>query len=311
MFISTQGLDAASGRDTWRDLLSNAFVPMQAVLPEHETFQGEILEHSLGGTFISSVSAGAHVARRTSAHVASAENEYLKLSTPLTGMCRVEQEGKQVLLNPGDLTVYDTNRPFTLSFDGPSKMLVMMFPPQALNLSRDLLPDVLLEHYSGTTGIGTLVSPLLNNLVRHFDEIDPSSNSRLASNVLDLVAILFAERLQVPVMRSPNQTLIVRAHDLIERNLDDAELGPELVAATIHISVSYLHKLFKQDGRSVSRYILERRLERCRRDLVDPVHHMVPVGSIGARWGFPDAARFSRVFKAAYGISPRDYRLAH
>ncbi|THA40311.1 helix-turn-helix domain-containing protein [Streptomyces sp. A1547] len=33
-----------------------------------------------------------------------------------------------------------------------------------------------------------------------------------------------------------------------------------------------------------------------------------PVHAVGARWGFADAAAFSRTFRAAYGISPRDHR---
>ncbi|WP_082593086.1 helix-turn-helix domain-containing protein [Phycicoccus sp. Soil803] len=32
------------------------------------------------------------------------------------------------------------------------------------------------------------------------------------------------------------------------------------------------------------------------------------MGAIAARWGFWDAAHFSRAFKAEYGCSPRAYR---
>ncbi len=28
------------------------------------------------------------------------------------------------------------------------------------------------------------------------------------------------------------------------------------------------------------------------------------------KWGFGDAAHFSRVFKATYGVSPREFRVA-
>ena len=34
------------------------------------------------------------------------------------------------------------------------------------------------------------------------------------------------------------------------------------------------------------------------------------MAAIGARWGYPDPAHFSRLFKAAYGVGPRDYRAA-
>jgi len=36
-----------------------------------------------------------------------------------------------------------------------------------------------------------------------------------------------------------------------------------------------------------------------------------PVAAVGARWGYPDPAHFSRLFKAAYGVGPRDYRASH
>jgi AraC-like DNA-binding protein len=33
-----------------------------------------------------------------------------------------------------------------------------------------------------------------------------------------------------------------------------------------------------------------------------------PISAIAARWGFPDPAHFSRLFKATYGRSPRQFR---
>ncbi|MFI6084636.1 AraC family transcriptional regulator, partial [Streptomyces sp. NPDC051217] len=32
------------------------------------------------------------------------------------------------------------------------------------------------------------------------------------------------------------------------------------------------------------------------------------IATIGRSWGFPDATHFSKVFKQAYGITPRDWR---
>ncbi|GAA2788117.1 hypothetical protein GCM10010470_23340 [Saccharopolyspora taberi] len=55
-------------------------------------------------------------------------------------------------------------------------------------------------------------------------------------------------------------------------------------------------------------WIRQRRLERCRRDLTNPHLRQRPVHAIAARWGFTDPAHFSRIFRAAYGLSPSDYR---
>ena len=48
--------------------------------------------------------------------------------------------------------------------------------------------------------------------------------------------------------------------------------------------------------------------EQTRQDLLDPALGDRPVSAVGARWGFPDAAAFSRAFRAAYGLPPGEYR---
>jgi AraC-like DNA-binding protein len=58
----------------------------------------------------------------------------------------------------------------------------------------------------------------------------------------------------------------------------------------------------------VAGWIRARRLERCRHDLADPGMAARPVAAIAARWGFTSAADFSRVFRAAHGVPPAEYR---
>ncbi|MGO4429032.1 helix-turn-helix transcriptional regulator, partial [Streptomyces sp. MCAF7] len=76
-----------------------------------------------------------------------------------------------------------------------------------------------------------------------------------------------------------------------------------------HISVSYLHRLFREHGSTtVSSWIRRQRLEAVRRDLADPLLRATPIHRIAARRGFSHAAVFSRAFRAAYGLPPKDYR---
>jgi AraC-like DNA-binding protein len=51
-------------------------------------------------------------------------------------------------------------------------------------------------------------------------------------------------------------------------------------------------------------------LERARRDLSDPAQSSVAVHDIAERWGYTQQSVFSRSFRSAYGVSPRDYRRA-
>ena len=66
--------------------------------------------------------------------------------------------------------------------------------------------------------------------------------------------------------------------------------------------------MFHAADTTVSGWIRSRRLEHCRRDLRDPILLPRSVGVIAARWGFIDAAHFSRIFRTAFGEPPSSYR---
>ena len=97
--------------------------------------------------------------------------------------------------------------------------------------------------------------------------------------------------------------------DHIEKNLTDPLLSPSSIAEAHFISTRRLHYLFRDEGTTVTAWIKTRRLERCRLELSDPYLGEDTVTRIAQRCGFVDAAHFSRCFRVAYGVSPREYRL--
>ena len=94
----------------------------------------------------------------------------------------------------------------------------------------------------------------------------------------------------------------------IDQNLADPELSPATIAAAQHISERYLYVVFAGQGMSVAAWIRDRRLQHCRRDLVNPAMRDCSVAAIGTRWGFASPAHFSRVFRRTFGVTPGQYR---
>ena len=45
-------------------------------------------------------------------------------------------------------------------------------------------------------------------------------------------------------------------------------------------------------------------------DLRDPAYADLSISAIASRWGLPSAPHFSRLFRVAYGCSPREFRRA-
>jgi AraC-like DNA-binding protein len=104
------------------------------------------------------------------------------------------------------------------------------------------------------------------------------------------------------------RTLLTSVQAFIERRLADPRLAAGDIAAAHHISPRLLYRLFEEQGTSVGRWIRARRLERCRRDLLNPALSELPASAIAFGWGFADAAHFSRAFRKAYGHPPGEYR---
>jgi AraC-like DNA-binding protein len=142
------------------------------------------------------------------------------------------------------------------------------------------------------------------------EQLEQAPGTRLAHSALDLVSTLFAAELGHTPRRDPHEELLERIREHIEQRLGSTDLTPASIAAAHFISTRHLHALFHDTGATVAGWVRQRRLERCRRDLVAPRFADAPVSVIAARWGFVDAAHFSRAFKAEFGMPPREYRAA-
>ncbi|MGW2839320.1 helix-turn-helix domain-containing protein [Streptomyces sp. NPDC001493] len=101
------------------------------------------------------------------------------------------------------------------------------------------------------------------------------------------------------------QVARVRAH--IEERLPDPGLCARSVAHALGMSPRHLHRLFEAEELSVARLIRRRRLEVCRAELLR-ARGRVTVASVAQRWGFASATHFSRVFREAFGMSPRQWQ---
>ena len=308
--LRTDDVTQADRFAQWRHWISATFVPLECAPVGRGPFRGEVAHWELGDLLVSRVAAEAHLASRTRRMIALRDAGYYKVGLLTHGSCKLSQEGRDALLQPGDLAIYDCRRPYTMVFDEPHEMSFLMFPCDRLRLPSAAVEEVLVTPVSSTQSTGSLVAPFLRRLVANLEQPGEPVNSRLADNVLDLLATLFSERTGMTPAdpAALRRSLLLGVHGWIDAHLADPDLDPDTIARANHISVRYLHKLFQEQGTSVGSWVRERRLANCRRDLADPALAQRGVHVIARSWGFDDAAHFSKIFKASYGQPPGAYR---
>ncbi|WP_285243790.1 helix-turn-helix domain-containing protein [Pseudarthrobacter sp. fls2-241-R2A-127] len=299
--------DAASF-DHWKHLVAESFVPLTAHTADVDGFRGRMRSRVLDRMSIVEVTATSHEVHRTPALIAQAHERYFKLNLQLEGTGLLIQDNREAVLQPGDLAIYDTNRPYTLAFEEATRIMVLMFPCDAVSLPTDYVGQLAAVRM-GSGGLSGLVGQFIRQLSEDLDVLAGPSGSRLATNALDLVSTMLHAEMDIkPDRMKPQALLAVSVREYIEANLSDPLLSPASIAAAHFISTRHLHNVFHESGTTVASWIRTQRLEGARRDLRDPLHAGQPVGAVAARWGFLDAAHFSRTFRDAFGVSPSEWR---
>ncbi|CAH1656037.1 AraC family transcriptional regulator [Hyphomicrobiales bacterium] len=87
-----------------------------------------------------------------------------------------------------------------------------------------------------------------------------------------------------------------------ERHLD-----PAMIAHALGCSRATLYRAFSEHNTTVMDTLRELRMQKARRKL--EASASVNVGTVALACGFPDLSAFGKLFKARFGISPRDWRV--
>ncbi len=310
--VASSGVETFTTADfhDWRRHVSESFVPLEVQTDRPDQFLGQLRAKRIDRLAMFDIRVSQHLVIRTPELVALSGQDYYKLSMQLRGSSLLLQDGKEAMLTPGDIAIYDTTRPYTLISDDYMRHIVLMFPRASIDLSVEDLGELTATRLPGDKAVCQVVSPFLLRMAKSFESLQGGAALRLAHTTIDLVTTLLANELDVGLegTNEPRKRLLNKIKNFIEANLDDESLSPPQIAAAHYISIRQLHQLFQFEGTTVSTWIRTRRLEHCKRMLADPLHAGRPVSEIGARWGLPGLPHFSRIFKAAYGVSPRTFR---
>jgi AraC-like DNA-binding protein len=307
----------ATRLDYWLHAVDQTFGPVSVRPPADARLPVQLVVGDVGAVRVAETTISRAIsnercqATRTPRLISRSDAEQYRIDVAVRGHMGVEQDGRRSSLQSGDFHLVDLSRPARW-VSSAERWVAVTFPRALLPLRRDEVARLTAVRIPGDQGTGALVSSFARQLAGRLDDFGASDGARLGTTMVDLLTVALAARLDRDELASDGgqRALLPRVHAFIEERLADPELTPGAIAAAHHISVRYLYKLFELEGDSVAGWIRRRRLERCRRDLLDPALRARPVSAIGARWGITSPAHFTRLFRAAYGVPPSEYRLA-
>ncbi|MGW3404527.1 AraC-like ligand-binding domain-containing protein [Streptomyces zhihengii] len=235
------------------------------------------------------------------------------LGLQVSGTSLVAQNGRECVLRPGEFALYESVSPYTLLFDEGVDHHFLRFPRAAL-----ALPDRLLRETGALAlGPGNPVARLAFDYFSRLADDDALHGGAHADAVVEpsvelLRAVLTSQHGDTARARAPLEaTLSLRITAWIREHLADRDLSATRIAAAHGISVRHLYAVLSRSGISLGDHVRARRLAECRRELAGPHGRLRTIAATGRRWGFVDATHFSKVFKRAYGMSPRTWRDLH
>jgi AraC-like DNA-binding protein len=313
---------ASDAFERWRNVYMSAALPMEFASNDRcrdccgrcndigSPLNGGLTVGALGSLQLHQVTGGSADVHRTRSTIRMSDPSLIKVGVQIRGNGLLVQHDREAALTPGDFVIYETSQPYAWRFENHFTTFFLMIPRDRLRLPSSVKTFAAVP-IRGGDGMGALVSPLLSNLRRQgLSKAALSVPPLFEDAVLDLISATLSGY-TTRISTVPGVAILHSAMAFIEAHLADPGLDTSMVAAAHHISVRYLQMLFKAERLTVAGWIRRCRLERCRRDLLDHRLTRENISTICARHGLVDQAQFSRLFKASYGVSPREFRQQH
>jgi AraC-like DNA-binding protein len=294
--------------EVWRARLGAAFDDLvPEPIGEEAALRGCLRGQRMGAAAMFIVSGSPQVVRRTTSAVRRAPGDLVKACIQVRGRATVHQDGREVVLDPGQLAVYDTGHPYALRLEGTWRCVVVALPRETLAMPAGALGEAMHRAYPAGDGPGLVLAEFVSSTVERIGRTSAAAAARLGEAATSLLAGTLADDGDLAVGNAADD---LREHVVayVHAHLDDPRLSRGSLAAAHHMSPRTLDRLFVGQPWTVSEYIRNERLQAVHRDLQNPRQAHRSVAALAARWCFIDAAHFSRLFRHHFGSPPSQAR---
>jgi AraC family transcriptional activator of tynA and feaB len=304
------GVRGARGLQAWADILTTTHLAFE-VRPTYRTpvaFEGSVTRRRFGDLALVDCAAAPFLGDRSADVMGDHPEEIVGFQFVRKGVELVRESRREIALTAGDVVLWDGLQPTEVEVVEPFVKRTLIFPRDRVLAVCPRLADLkALPPMDPHRGAAALLVRYLNALAAELPHLDATASGAAADAALELLRA--AVEPAVPTSREARRdALRAEVRRYVRAHLPDPALDPEAIARAHALSVRALHALFEDTGESVAGLVRRERLARCREDLARASGGSVT--EIAFRWGFRDAAHFSRVFKREFDLTPSEVRQA-
>ena len=320
--------------DAWEDVVSSCFVPLNCLGFEpafHGRMEHAALDAGLSVSLVTTSGTSAERSSRLASHAAS-DDLHLSLQRSATGL--VCAGGQRVTVGPGSVSVYATDAPYYLDYSSPGQQqLIVQVSRSSLGLPRDLL-DASRRRLAlpGSAAARTLfgfVAGQVPSLAPGRPDGSPGrpdgspgrspvgqgrdADADLTVPDADVVArdlavaMLRSSFTAAPVLPETPGGMRAAILDFVRANAADPTLDVDGIARRHYVSRRRLYDLFEALRTTPGEHLRAVRLGAAAERLADLADTRT-VADIAYACGFDDATTFTRAFRRAFAVTPRDFR---
>jgi AraC family transcriptional activator of tynA and feaB len=311
------GRDLAESRRTLANMVHSEFtdgdLEIEAPAGEVRSFIRKGLNQPI--TFMRSINGTGISFRRCWHHIHSRKAAVRLLYFIYQGELQVVNSAGSYTVKPGRCGLINADEPFYTRSpvgDRGSFECALAVVPEHLILSHLPWAKALNTSFEVGPAHRQVVSSLLNLLCFEADHMSRRTAEPLAEAFLHSISDSIGEQI---ASAAPSSSLVdKRFGDIracIQKYVTCSDLTCDRVAAYCGISPRYLCYVLKANDTSFSELLWSQRLPKARDWLVVNSFQRYPIHKIASMAGFKSAAHFSRMFKSAYKVSPKEYRTNH
>lgn len=298
--------------DYWREVRAKGLFGVTAELERERRadFQGEFSLRQVGGGGLVELKASHYTVERSTSDIAYAPGDSICVYQQLgSGGWFGGMRSSDFAIANGSFATSHTDLPYRTAPLGAGGFHLRILKIPVNNIPAQ---DKRVRELAPKTFNDNALVPLLSACFADLGEAVADDGASDATSLVQTLAhlALIERGIVRPGSRRGQAALRIarlsQARRLIARHLQNPDLAPTVVADLLGISVRHLHMLFETGAKSFSQTVTDERLKQSRRLMREAPERLI--ADVAAACGFESLATYYRVFNAAYGMAPGDFR---